>query len=213
MKRIIFIEDRIERMKKFSSINLFHTKSIILITSSAYDDFIIKLDNGNLESIFNEFDCIISHKSALNIAQRTKIINHCEKKKKPLIFFSGGISYSFYNDDSFPYLNINANDFYSDKLKLFIKHFEQTDEINLAILQFGEKWELNKLLNFRNDLVKKINEKSIKRVRDLNLDEKLKEELNKLPKTEFISNNFSLIEENQIKTVRQVIDQLIHELL
>ena len=130
-----------------------------------------------------------------------------------MIFFSGGISYSFYNDDSFPYLNINANDFYSDKLKLFIKHFEQTDEINLAILQFGEKWELNKLLNFRNDLVKKINEKSIKRVRDLNLDEKLKEDLNKLPETEFISNNFSLIEENQIKTVRQVIDQLIHELL
>lgn len=213
MNRIIFIEDRIERMKKFSSINLYQTNSIELITGSAYDDFIIKLDNEDTDLIFEQFDCIISHKSALNIAQRSKIKIHCENKKKSLIFFSGGISYSFYSDDVFPYLNINANDLYSDKLKLFIKHYEVNNELNLVILQFGEKWELNKLLNFRNDLVKKINESSIKRVRDLNLDEKLKEQITKMPKNEFVNDNFSLIDYDQIKTVKKVIDQLIHELL
>src|SRR5690606_24737284 len=116
---------------------------------------------------------------------------------KSLIFFSGGISYSFYSDESFPYLNINAGDFYSDKLKLFLNYFEKTREVNIPLLQFGEKWELNKLLNFRNDFIKKNNEARINRVRDLNLDIQLKQELNKNINVEFINEEFAPIDKDQ----------------
>lgn len=213
MKRILFIEDRVERMKKFSPMNLFENKHIQVITGLEYDHFVLKLDKNDLNSLFGDFECIISHKSALDLSQRGRIKNYCETEKKSLIFFSGGISYSFYSDKNFPYLNINANDFYSDKLKLFLDEYDTTEKVNMPILQFGKNWELNKLLNFRNDLVKRSNEETIKRVRDLNIDEKLKQELNKLTNVEFINNEFAHIEKQQIKIIRTSIDQLIHELI
>ena len=104
MKQIILIEDRVERMKRLAPIKFKSIPFLKLITASEYDEFILRLKKGELEFL-NDFDCIISHKSALSVAQRDIIKKYCKSFNTTLVFFSGGISYSFYNDDIFPYLN------------------------------------------------------------------------------------------------------------
>ena len=212
MKQIILIEDRVERMKRLAPIKFESIPFLKLITASKYDEFIFKLKKGELEFL-NDFDCIISHKSALSVAQRDIIKKYCKSFNKTLVFFSGGISYSFYNDDIFPYLNINVKEFYSDNLKLFLNEVQDNNKINVSILQFGEKWKLNKLLNFRNDLITKINGKNINTVRDFNLTEELKRELIISESYEFLNNDFSTIDNIQIASVKTKIDNLINELI
>ena len=86
MKQIILIEDRVERMKRLAPIKFKSIPFLKLITASEYDEFILRLKKGELEFL-NDFDCIISHKSALSVAQRDIIKKYCKSFNTTLVFF------------------------------------------------------------------------------------------------------------------------------
>ena len=79
-----------------------------------------------------------------------------------MIFFSGGITSSVLKDLDFPFLHINSKEFYSENLKLFIEAFEESNAVNLLVLQFGKKWKLSLLLNLRNNIAVALNKEALK---------------------------------------------------
>lgn len=174
MKPILLIEDRLRRLQNYNQ-NLENNKLIEVITEVKYDKILEKFENKSLDYLA-EYKVIISHKSALSSKYRDDLKDICKMNNIALVFFSGGISFSFLEDSLFPYLNINARDFYSEKLELFLEEIEK-GSINLNILQFGNNWRVNKILNIRNDINKKKFENSSLSILDLGVDDSLKREL------------------------------------
>ena len=149
--KILLIEDRPERQKQFlkkTGIDIVSYRFIDNKTENEYkslkNELLVNI------SILEEYDIIISHRSAFGI-DNAKIIdaikNYCETNKKYLILFSGGISTSYYTKTPYEYLSLNSKDFYSDNLKLFLDNIQKNNDINLLLLTFGEQWELNLILN------------------------------------------------------------------
>ncbi|MFD2865474.1 hypothetical protein [Mucilaginibacter antarcticus] len=174
--KLLLVEDRISRMEQFSNIDISKIANIDIITDKPFDNLILELDQKKHE-VFDKYDCLMIHRSALTNLQRDIVKNHCELKNKPLVFFSGGITASLYNDKRFSFLNINSKDFYSPNFKLFTDEINASSKINLLTLQFGAKWKLNLLLSLRNEVNTRIQLSTIKRVRDLQINNMIKNEL------------------------------------
>lgn len=149
MKKILLIDDRTERQLKFSKESgfCFEDYSDVMdnVTAKDYDEFVKSLN----PDFSLEYDVIITHRSAFggvdfNVLDRFKSI--CKNKKKKLIFFSGGISSSFFLSRPFQFLLINSKTIYGDNLTLFLEDSRKNDP-NLLILGFGDKWKINVMLS------------------------------------------------------------------
>jgi|GEM_PF-4150099 len=147
--KILLIENRIERLEKFSKIKEY--KIIDIYTGEKIKKLKEKIAENNLESL-NSYSAMMLHSSYFTQSERSKIKNYCQNNKYPLVFFSGGISQATYDSKKFPFLNIGVKDFYSEKLIQFIQHTEQTGTIELRLLQFGPEWKLSLLYDLRNNL-------------------------------------------------------------
>lgn len=148
--KILLIEDRIVRKELFvqrSNIDLNEYLFLKQASADEYKDIKSKLKNA-CTSTFNGIDLIITHKSAFTINEQDILAS----VGKPIIYFSGGISQSFYSEFPVPCLHINSSDFYSQNLIQFLNHVTIKGEIELLILQFGANWRLNLLLNTRDKL-------------------------------------------------------------
>lgn len=148
--KILLIEDRIVRKELFvqrSNIDLNQYLFLKQTSADEYKDIKSKLKNADT-SIFNEIDLIITHKSAFTINEQDILAS----VGKPIIYFSGGISQSFYSEFPVPCLHINSSDFYGQNLIQFLNHVNITGELELLILEFGANWRLNLLLNTRDKL-------------------------------------------------------------
>jgi hypothetical protein len=148
--KILLIEDRIVRKELFvqrSNIDLNQYLFLKQASAEEYKDIKSKLKNADT-SIFNGIDLIITHKSAFTINEQDILAS----VGKPIIYFSGGISQSFYSEFPVPCLHINSSDFYGQNLIQFLNHVNLTGELELLILQFGANWRLNLLLNTRDKL-------------------------------------------------------------
>ncbi len=225
--KISIIEDRIGRLEQYADFDLKSYKSVSIITGSEFDTLVNSLKI-NDTSILDQFECIASHRSAFSTEVRDTLKDYCRSKRKPLIFFSGGITSSVIKDVEFPFLHINSRDFYSENLKLFIEKFEENSNINLLVLQFGRKWKLSLLLNLRNYLAVAINKQVIKtqipnaqideseiikRVRDLKINEVIKSDLlNEKTEKTLSGNEFNLVSIDEIKQIKQILDRLILEI-
>lgn len=156
MKRILLIEDVTSRQEDFMS----HTD----FTLKSYDDILENMNNDKYKSIstslkddtfnFDEYDMIISHKTAFEEQTSiivNKLVAYCEKTKKPLVFFSGGIT-NYYKNTTYEYLELNSKDFYGQNLKIFLDNYRKGMQ-NILMLSYGDKWVLNVLLN----ILEKIN--------------------------------------------------------
>lgn len=204
---IALIEDRIGRMNQFIDFDIKSIENIEIITETDLSDLKIDLDGG-ITSKLDMFDCLIFHRSALTNTQREIIKIYCNTNKKPLVFFSGGISSSFYNDSTFPYLHINSRDLYSNNLKMFSDHANQQNNINLLILQYGSKWKTNQLLLIKENLNLRFQLKKIRRIIDLSIP---KNQIKDFDLDWLNKGDFSEIDEDQIKQFKVTLDKLIYE--
>ncbi|MFA9192904.1 hypothetical protein AAGV33_00695 [Flavobacterium sp. FBOR7N2.3] len=205
--KIALVEDRIGRMNQFIDIDIKSIENIQIITETDLSDLKIDLDQG-ITIKLDMFNCLIFHRSALTNTQREIIKTYCKTNKKALVFFSGGISSSFYNDSTFPYLLINSKDLYSNNLKMFSDHSNQHNIINLLILQYGAKWKTNQLLLIKENLNLRFQLKTIKRITDLKIPKnQIKDfDLDWLDKGDFLE-----INEDQIKQFKLTLDKLIYD--
>jgi hypothetical protein len=225
--KIAIIEDRIARLEQFTDFNLKKSKSVTIITGLEFDSLVDSLkinDNSKLE----QYECIASHRSALSNEVRDTLKDYCRNKKKPLIFFSGGITSSILKDVEFPFLHINSKEFYSENLKLFIEACEEKNTVNLLLLQFGEKWKLSLLLNLRNNIAVALNKQElkaklpdvkiedselIKRVRDLQINAAIKADLlHEKTENVFSGDDLRSVSSEEIRNIKYVLDRLINEM-
>ena len=135
MKKVLIIDDRIERKKTHMS------ASALQKLSECTNDSYLAIVSGEgvkKESIskdFADYNLLAIHFSWANDNRLIKDIDdYAKSNNKLLIFFSGGIGQTLLLDD-FKRLSINSAEFYSDKLPDFIKVYA-TKEIDLPLLHF-----------------------------------------------------------------------------
>ncbi len=225
--KIAIIEDRLGRLEQFVEFDLQNCKEVTIISGSDFDKLIIALEAKTTE-VLNQYDCIASHRSALSNEIRDILKEYCMSNKKPLIFFSGGITSSVFKDVDFPFLHINSKDFYSLNLKLFIDACQLNNDINLLILQFGNRWKLSLLLNLRNRIAVAQNKQNLKnsnnsiefditelvrRVRDLQINLRIKPDLINEKTKDLLSGDDALpISHEQVSVIKSVINHLINDM-
>lgn len=148
--KIILIEDRIVRKELFlekSKIDFSKYNFLKETTPEEFKQLKSSLVNKD-KSFLDEYNLIITHKSAFTLNEQDFLAS----LEKPIIYFSGGISQSFYLEYPSPCLHINSSDFYSRNLIDFLNYINESGEIEMLILQFGTKWKLNLLLNTRHKI-------------------------------------------------------------
>ncbi len=226
--KIAIIEDRIGRLEHHAEFDLIACNSVTIITGCEFDNLISELVTKNTNTL-DKYVCIASHRSALTNEIRDFIKEYCRSNNKPLIFFSGGITSSVYKDIYFPFLHINSKDFYSLNLKLFISNFEENNDINLLILQFGIRWKLSLLLNLRNTIAVAQNKHALKisnpeieiddnelirRVIDLKINSLIKKDLiNEKTKNILLGNELASITIEQVQEIKLSINHLINDMI
>ncbi len=209
--KILLIEDRADRQRKFTKIDFFQYPMVDNKIGDAYK--VIEKAFNEEQFELNDYDLIISHRSAFgenNSKVLSKIKEFCKKSKKQLILFSGGISVPFYATTPFESLSINSKELYGDNLELFLEDAQANKRSNLLLLAYGKNWELNILLN----TLEKINmflvkyEKSITYSR-FKLDTKYKT-IEKLIDFEEYNSGFT---KEDIEDIKVKIFQKVHTLL
>lgn len=225
--KIAIIEDRIPRLEKYVDFDLKKCKAVTIITGLEFDNLIGALKSNDTKPL-DEYECIASHRSALSNEVRDRLKEYCRIRRKPLIFFSGGITSSVLKDFDFPFLHINSKDFYSENLKMFIEACDESNGINLLVLQFGKKWKLSLLLNLRNNIAVALNKETlkvqfpdseiddselIKRVRDLQISTSIKADLmNEKTKFIFSGDDLTPVSYGQVQDMKYVLDRVINEM-
>ena len=225
--KIAIIEDRIVRLEKYVDFDLKKCKAVTIITGLEFDNLIGALKSNDTKPL-DEYECIASHRSALSNEVRDRLKEYCRIRRKPLIFFSGGITSSVLKDLDFPFLHINSKDFYSENLKMFIEACDESNAINLLVLQFGKKWKLSLLLNLRNNIAVALNKETlkvqfpnseiddselIKRVRDLQISTSIKADLiNEKTKSIFSGDDLTPVSHDQVQDIKYILDRVINEM-
>jgi len=141
MKSILLIEDRVERQIKFTD-----DTGINLEQYGSFLDNRTTLDKSSLK----EYETIVTHRSAFgnddeNILDYLK--KYCEETATNLVFFSGGISSTFYSKGKYEFLLLNSKSFYSRNLQLFLDDVAEGKDANVLLLGYGKQWKFNILLN------------------------------------------------------------------
>lgn len=141
MHKILLVEDRIERQDLFSKETGFN-----------FDRYSNILDNTvSLDDLeLNHYSTIICHRSAFwdsdsNVLDTLK--DHCKKTQSQLVFFSGGISSTFYTHSDYEFLLLNSKSFYSYNLQIYLDDVIEKNSSNLRLLAYGKNWKINLLLN------------------------------------------------------------------
>lgn len=147
MHKILLIEDRVERQEIFSNESGF-----------SFDQYSDILDNRTaLDGVeLNHYSTIISHRSAFGESNSNVLDNlkdHCRRTKTQLVFFSGGISSTFYSYNNYEFLLLNSKAFYGSNLKLYLDDVKSCQSSNLRLMAYGTHWKINLML----DTLSKVN--------------------------------------------------------
>jgi len=210
--KLLIIEDRIPRLQQFAGFDLENCTEVEILKDVSYDTLLSELEEGKVHSL-EKFACIAAHRSALSVKTTDTLKTYCNKSKKPLILFSGGISTSMFKDDGFPFLNINSKDFYSINLKYFLEELRLNRRPNILIIQFGLKWKINLLLKLRNDLVVQLNLGKTIRIKDLKIGLSLSEELTDGNLIKLLNkSDYAAVSEEELKEFRLTIDRIINDI-
>ena len=152
MKKVIIVDDRLERMKLHLS-----TESLTDLKSLVEDGILmisteISSEKDGINSVFIDYDIIAVHRSYLaNTSMSNSFNEYVKRSNKYFIVFSGGISQSILSNKGH-LLNINSSDFYTPELPRFIKKFCSDNGIESPLLQYlyGDSWRLTLLLQYRH---------------------------------------------------------------
>ena len=145
MNKVVIIDDRKERKKlHLSEAALSSLEKLVL--SGKLD---VMESINDIEEIAN-YSLIAVHRSYLiNSGIYNNLLDFIKKSNKLLIIFSGNISQNMIMTNG-RQLNINASDFYIEKLPKFINRFSE-ENIESPLLQYiyGDSWKLSLLLQYR----------------------------------------------------------------
>ena len=145
MNKVVIIDDRKERKKlHLSEAALSSLEKLVL--SGKLD---VMESINDIEEIAN-YSLIAVHRSYLiNSGVYNNLLDFIKKSNKLLIIFSGNISQNMIMNNG-RQLNINASDFYIEKLPEFINRFSE-ENIEFPLLQYiyGDSWKLSLLLQYR----------------------------------------------------------------
>lgn len=145
MNKVVIIDDRKERKKlHLSEAALSSLEKLVL--SGKLD---VMESINDIEEIAN-YSLIAVHRSYLiNSGVYNNLLDFIKKSNKLLIIFSGNISQNMIMNNG-RQLNINASDFYIEKLPEFINRFSE-ENIESPLLQYiyGDSWKLSLLLQYR----------------------------------------------------------------
>ena len=145
MNKVVIIDDRKERKKlHLSEAAISSLEKLVL--SGKLD---VMESINDIEEIAN-YSLIAVHRSYLiNSGVYNNLLDFIKKSNKLLIIFSGNISHNMIMNDG-RQLNINASDFYIEKLPEFINRFsEEILESPLLQYIYGDSWKLSLLLQYR----------------------------------------------------------------
>jgi len=143
MKKILLVEDRPQRQQIFLEKQVIDLTNDILV-NCADEAHRYLIEDIKTESIdWNQYSTIIIHRSGFSQEILDKLKEFCKENTIKLVFFSGGISSTFYMAQPYEFLQLNSKEFYTKNLKKFL----ETNKNNLLQLAYGEKWEVNILLN------------------------------------------------------------------
>jgi len=144
MKKILLVEDIPQRQSNFlekQGIDLLpFSERLINCAEEQYHSLIDEIIENKID--WTQYSTIIIHRSGFE-TQREILKDICQENLIKLVFFSGGISSTFYTDKPYEFLQLNSKDLYTQNLKLFL----ESNEDNLLELAYGDKWEINILLN------------------------------------------------------------------
>jgi len=211
--KVAIIEDRIDRLSTYADEKIHEFDFLQIITGKEFTKLSNLLSKRDTTSI-SQYGCLMIHRSALDIDQRSTVIGFCEDQNIPLVFFSGSISPNRYRLVKIPILYINSKDFYSEKQLLFLDEIKSAGVANLLILQFGSRWKLNRLLNLRNELNYLTHLKKISRLLHLGLDEGLASELATQEGLEWVKGNLGdKISGEQVNDLSSALNALIIDAL
>ena len=145
MNKVVIIDDRKERKKlHLSEAALSSLEKLVL--SGKLD---VMESINDIEEIAN-YSLIAVHRSYLiNSGVYNNLLDFIKKSNKLLIIFSGNISQNMIMNNG-RQLNINASDFYIEKLLEFINRFSE-ENLESPLLQYiyGDSWKLSLLLQYR----------------------------------------------------------------
>ena len=145
MNKVVIIDDRKERKKlHLSEAALSSLEKLVL--SGKLD---VMESINDIEEIAN-YSLIAVHRSYLiNSGVYNNLLDFIKKSNTLLIIFSGNISQNMIMNNG-RQLNINASDFYIEKLPEFINRFsEEILESPLLQYIYGDSWKLSLLLQYR----------------------------------------------------------------
>ena len=145
MNKVVIIDDRKERKKlHLSEAAISSLEKLVL--SGKLD---VMESINDIEEIAN-YSLIAVHRSYLiNSGVYNNLLDFIKKSNKLLIIFSGNISQNMIMNNG-RQLNINASDFYIEKLPEFINRFsEEILESPLLQYIYGDSWKLSLLLQYR----------------------------------------------------------------
>lgn len=138
--KILLIEDRVEKrqqklLKKYET-NL-----------DEYEDILKQVEKEEelQEENLSNYNMIICHKTAFDGNFTNVIKDNALKNKIPLVFFSGEIDNSSYQNIDYEFCQVNDELFYKN-IKLFLDDVKN-DNLNVLILSYGKLWKLNILCN------------------------------------------------------------------
>jgi hypothetical protein len=147
--KVLLIEDRVRRKEQFSEISGIDLSQYSFLKELSAEEYSIikaELKTGNT-SLLYPYDLIMTHKSAFTINEQDLL----NSLRIPLVYFTGGVSQAFYTTSPTPSLHMNSKEFYSTNLIQFLNYIESYQVVELLILQFGNNWKLNLLLNIRDE--------------------------------------------------------------
>lgn len=145
MNKVVIIDDRKERKKLHLSEAAL--SSLEELVHSGKLDVMESINE--IEELAN-YSLIAVHRSYLiNSGVYNNVIDFIKKSNKLLIIFSGNISQNMIMNVG-RQLNINASDFYNEKLPAFINLFSE-ENLESPLLQYiyGDSWKLSLLLQYR----------------------------------------------------------------
>lgn len=145
MNKVVIIDDRKERKKLHLSEAAL--SSLEELVHSGKLDVMESINE--IEELAN-YSLIAVHRSYLiNSGVYNNVIDFIKKSNKLLIIFSGNISQNMIMNVG-RQLNINASDFYNEKLPAFINRFSE-ENLESPLLQYiyGDSWKLSLLLQYR----------------------------------------------------------------
>jgi hypothetical protein len=154
MEKIVLIEDRPDRMAhicKKKGLNLEEYELLKIFTENEIKTVEKDIDTNNFKTL-DCFQVVMIHQSAWSQVQLSKLKDYCKRTNKSLVIFSGSVSASHLHLANPPILTIQVDYFYSLRLISFLEDIFKNRTPNLLILQYGNKWKINMLMEARNNL-------------------------------------------------------------